>query len=93
MLYRYLHTQKKRKEKKRKRVTDHFNLHSISVPEVNVAHTKFGAQVLQGEMRTALLDGDTTNYDMERGKQSNLFDYESDNRRDYSSIKMTDSFW
>jgi len=37
------------------------------VPEVNVAHTRFGAQVLQGEMRTALLDGDTTNYDMERG--------------------------
>jgi len=37
------------------------------LPEVNVAHTRFGAQVLQGEMRTALLDGDTTNYDMERG--------------------------
>jgi len=37
------------------------------LPEVNVAHTRFGAQVLQGEMRTALLDGDTINYDMERG--------------------------
>jgi len=37
------------------------------VPEVNVAHNRLGAQVLQGEMRTALLDGDTTNYDMERG--------------------------
>jgi BTB/POZ domain-containing protein 9 len=37
------------------------------VPEVNVAHSRLGAQVLQGEMRTALLDGETTNYDMERG--------------------------
>jgi BTB/POZ domain-containing protein 9 len=35
--------------------------------DVNVAHSRMGAQVLQGEMRTALLDGDTTNYDMERG--------------------------
>ncbi len=32
-----------------------------------MAHARMGAQVLQGEMRTALLDGDTTNYDMERG--------------------------
>lgn len=37
------------------------------MPDVNVARTRLGAQVLQGEMRTALLDGDTTNYDMERG--------------------------
>ncbi|KAK4019828.1 hypothetical protein OUZ56_001835 [Daphnia magna] len=37
------------------------------MPEVNVAHSRLGAQVLQGEMRTALLDGETTNYDMERG--------------------------
>ncbi|CAK9800523.1 BTB/POZ domain-containing protein 9 [Anthophora plagiata] len=28
---------------------------------------KYGAQVLQGEMRSFLLDGDTMNYDMERG--------------------------
>lgn len=40
---------------------------NILVPEVNVAHSRLGAQVLQGEMRTALLDGETTNYDMERG--------------------------
>lgn len=33
----------------------------------NVAHPRYGAQVLQGEMRTFLLDGDTHNYDMERG--------------------------
>ncbi|KAK2582432.1 hypothetical protein KPH14_004742 [Odynerus spinipes] len=33
----------------------------------NVAHAIHGAQVLQGEMRSYLLDGDTRNYDMERG--------------------------
>lgn len=33
----------------------------------NVAHPMHGAQVLQGEMRSHLLDGDTNNYDMERG--------------------------
>ncbi|KAF7996778.1 hypothetical protein HCN44_002424 [Aphidius gifuensis] len=33
----------------------------------NVAHPRYGAQVLQGEMRSYLLDGDTSNYDMERG--------------------------
>ncbi|XP_034172159.1 BTB (POZ) domain containing 9 isoform X2 [Osmia lignaria lignaria] len=33
----------------------------------NVAHPMHGAQVLQGEMRSYLLDGDTNNYDMERG--------------------------
>lgn len=37
------------------------------MPDVNVARARLGAQVLQGEMRTALLDGDTTTYDMERG--------------------------
>jgi BTB/POZ domain-containing protein 9 len=38
-----------------------------SVPNENVAHVKHGTQVLLGEMRSALLDGDTMNYDMERG--------------------------
>jgi len=33
----------------------------------NVAHPSHGAQVLQGEMRSFLLNGDTHNYDMERG--------------------------
>ena len=37
------------------------------MPEVNVAHARMGAQVLHGEMRTALFDGDTRNYDMEMG--------------------------
>ncbi|XP_015587658.1 BTB/POZ domain-containing protein 9 isoform X2 [Cephus cinctus] len=33
----------------------------------NVAQPRHGAQVLQGEMRSFLLDGDIQNYDMERG--------------------------
>nr|CAD7585955.1 unnamed protein product [Timema genevievae] len=37
------------------------------VPEENVALARHGTQVLQGEMRSALLDGDSHNYDMERG--------------------------
>ncbi|KAL3254634.1 hypothetical protein MRX96_054159 [Rhipicephalus microplus] len=37
------------------------------LPGENVATQLHGAQVLQGEMRSALLDGDTQVYDMERG--------------------------
>uniref|UniRef100_T1IHV1 BTB/POZ domain-containing protein 9 n=1 Tax=Strigamia maritima TaxID=126957 RepID=T1IHV1_STRMM len=37
------------------------------MPEENVASPKHGTQVLHGEMRAALLDGDFKNYDMERG--------------------------
>ncbi|RZF39905.1 hypothetical protein LSTR_LSTR010533 [Laodelphax striatellus] len=37
------------------------------LPEENMAHPKYGTQVVQGEMRSALLNGDTVNYDMERG--------------------------
>ncbi|XP_063230023.1 BTB/POZ domain-containing protein 9 [Bacillus rossius redtenbacheri] len=37
------------------------------LPEENVAQPRHGTQVLQGEMRSALLDGDCSNYDMERG--------------------------
>ncbi|CAN7995107.1 unnamed protein product, partial [Ixodes pacificus] len=33
----------------------------------NVASVSHGAQVLAGEMRSALLDGDSQGYDMERG--------------------------
>lgn len=32
-----------------------------------MADPRHGTQVLQGEMRAALLDGDIHNYDMERG--------------------------
>jgi len=33
----------------------------------NVASLRHGAQVIRGEMKTALLDGDSTNYDLDRG--------------------------
>ncbi|XP_045446024.1 BTB/POZ domain-containing protein 9 [Melitaea cinxia] len=39
----------------------------LLVPEENVATPKRGARVISGDMRSALLDGDTDNYDMERG--------------------------
>ncbi|XP_029650042.1 BTB/POZ domain-containing protein 9 [Octopus sinensis] len=37
------------------------------VPEENIATISHGAQVIKGEMRTALLDGDTQMYDFDRG--------------------------
>lgn len=39
----------------------------LLLPEENVATAKRCARVLTGDMRSALLDGDTENYDMERG--------------------------
>ncbi|KAJ9578309.1 hypothetical protein L9F63_005475, partial [Diploptera punctata] len=43
------------------------NYRGCLMPDENVAHPRHGTQVLQGEMRSALLDGDSNNYDMERG--------------------------
>lgn len=37
-------------------------------PEENVATAKFCSKCIQGEVNSALLDGNTTNYDMEMGK-------------------------
>ncbi|XP_071078772.1 BTB/POZ domain-containing protein 9-like [Haliotis cracherodii] len=37
------------------------------IHEENVATTRFGSQVLRGEMKAALLDGDSQNYDLDRG--------------------------
>ncbi|GFR93773.1 BTB/POZ domain-containing protein 9 [Elysia marginata] len=37
------------------------------VMEENVATTRLSASVVRGEMKTALLDGDTHNYDLDRG--------------------------
>lgn len=37
------------------------------MPEENMAHPSRGTQVLKGEMTGALLDGNTDNYDLERG--------------------------
>ena len=38
----------------------------------NVALPSHGAAVLVGEVKTALLDGDSKNYDMERGFSRNV---------------------
>ncbi|KAL8613580.1 BTB/POZ domain-containing protein 9 [Nucella lapillus] len=37
------------------------------VPEENIGTTRHGAQVIRGEMKSALLDGDVQNYDLDRG--------------------------
>ncbi|XP_063426944.1 BTB/POZ domain-containing protein 9-like [Mytilus trossulus] len=39
----------------------------LLVVDENVATTRFGAQVMKGEMKQALLDGDSSNYDLDRG--------------------------
>lgn len=39
----------------------------FSVPEENIATTLFSAQVIRGEMKAALLDGDKNNFDQDRG--------------------------
>lgn len=44
-----------------------------------MAHPNYGTQVLQGEMRTALLDGDSSNYDMERGYTRHAINEAGDN--------------
>ncbi|XP_055299673.1 BTB/POZ domain-containing protein 9 [Sitodiplosis mosellana] len=36
-------------------------------PEENVASAKFNSKTIKGELRSALLDGEVTNYDMEKG--------------------------
>ena len=42
-------------------------LHNFSGPEENVASAKFNSKTIRGELRSALLDGEVTNYDMEKG--------------------------
>lgn len=37
------------------------------MPELNVATSLHNATVIEGELKTALLNGDMQNYDMERG--------------------------
>ena len=48
------------------------------VPEENVATPKHGATVVTGEVKSALLDGDSSNYDMERGFTRHPIDDNSD---------------
>lgn len=39
----------------------------MTVVDEDVATTRYGAQVMRGEMKSALLDGDCNNYDLDRG--------------------------
>ncbi|XP_053315518.1 BTB/POZ domain-containing protein 9 [Spea bombifrons] len=43
------------------------NYRGMLIPEENLATMKFGAQVIKGELKSALLDGDTQNYDLDHG--------------------------
>lgn len=43
------------------------NYRGFLMPEENVAAIRHGAQVLHGEMKSSLLDGDVTSYDLDRG--------------------------
>ena len=43
------------------------NYRGCLIYEENVATPKHGAVVIQGDYKQALLDGDTKNYDMEKG--------------------------
>ena len=48
------------------------------LPEENVATPKHGASVIFGEVKSALLDGDSSNYDMERGFSRHPIDDSND---------------
>jgi len=39
----------------------------LSAAEENVATLRHGAQVIRGEMKASLLDGDSSTYDLDRG--------------------------
>lgn len=54
------------KEQNAKRGSD-LPYRGFSLPNVNVAAVDMGAQVLEGELKQSLLNGDSVNYDMERG--------------------------
>ncbi|XP_056283475.1 BTB/POZ domain-containing protein 9 isoform X1 [Pseudoliparis swirei] len=43
------------------------NYRGMLIPEENIATMKHGAQVMKGELKSALLDGDTQNYDLDHG--------------------------
>ncbi|XP_060781308.1 BTB/POZ domain-containing protein 9 isoform X2 [Neoarius graeffei] len=43
------------------------NYRGMLIPEDNIATMKHGAVVVKGELKSALLDGDTQNYDLDHG--------------------------
>lgn len=50
-------------------------------PEENVACNKFNSRTIQGELRSALLDGDTISYDMEKGYTRHSISENNDNQQ------------
>ena len=50
-----------------KRTILYYDILFCEVVDENVATIRHGAQVIRGEMKTALLDGDSTTYDLDRG--------------------------
>ena len=62
---------------------------SSPAPEENVATNRHQAQVIRGEMKAALLDGDTINYDLDRGFTRHLID---DNNGQGIVIKLTQPY-
>ncbi|PIK52134.1 putative BTB/POZ domain-containing protein 9 [Apostichopus japonicus] len=54
-------------EEKYERKDADLNYRGVLIPDENVGTVKYKAKVMKGEMRTALLDGDSINYDLDRG--------------------------
>lgn len=54
-----------------------YDFYFILEPNLNIAHPSQGAQVMQGEMRSALLESDSSGHDHERGCTRHLIN-ESD---------------
>lgn len=54
-------------EEKHERKDADLNYRGVLIPDENVGTVKYKAKVMKGEMRTALLDGDSVNYDLDRG--------------------------
>ncbi|XP_033123857.1 BTB/POZ domain-containing protein 9-like [Anneissia japonica] len=58
------------------------------VPEQNIANAKYDAEVIKGEMKAHLLDGDHTNYDLDRGFTRHPIDDAKDVEKDGIIIKL-----
>ncbi|KAJ8779368.1 hypothetical protein J1605_012657 [Eschrichtius robustus] len=51
-----------------------FNYRDMLIPEENIATMKYGAQVVKGQLKSALSDGDTQSYDLDHGFSRHLID-------------------
>ena len=50
------------------------NYREMLIPEENIATMKYAAQVVKGQLKSALSDGDTQNYDLDHGFSRHLID-------------------